>query len=197
MTQLQLFRGSKGTGVAIFALVVASQLCSRTSNADSPDWKYYGTSTSEKDNPIEVYYDAKGLKRRRDGHVEVWMKGLAVAQVNRSLDRGKDNEAMIKIAATMLLDGYVPPYSRLKQLNQDQYLTVVTGEVAANQAAIQPEIRALYEIDCSAEMMRLLSIELFVDGSPRPTGEISHDWSHVPPETTGHNLLELVCPSRK
>jgi hypothetical protein len=99
---------------------------------------------------------------------------------------------MVEDAAQKILDGYVPPIVMMGEM-KDRTPNIVSFEEIANLDAVKPQSRIFYEIDCSEQMMRTLSVYIETKGKVGSSDKTA-DWMHVPPETNGAMLLKILCP---
>lgn len=183
--------------LAVLALTCASGADAQSGDAD---WQMYGGVTLSKEMGGEQrsFFDAAGVVRRSDGHIEVWTKSLSVKDMDRV--QGKPGDLRTKIINRVLdkqTHGYLPPFSVATSPNdKNSHLQTSMDEVTADMADIEPSARIMYELDCSNRLLRELSIQLTHNGKSQYV-EKPADWKHVPPETSGFMLLKLLCAQHK
>jgi hypothetical protein len=176
--------------IAICLFVAAMSM--GTSPIIPSDWKYVGDSVvGGGGGPPRIlthdFYLSSELKRLPNKHVQVWTKSIAVTD----MDKAQLDEAAIQRAARKVTTGYMPPFVSMMSIPK-QRVDVIAFEEQADEAAIQPRMRALWEVDCEAQMVRSLSI-VVTDRGKFGTSDKPDDWQHVVPETSGQWLMQLVC----
>jgi hypothetical protein len=157
------------------------------------DWKYFGATMLDRGEAIG-FYDAEGVEQLSTGNVKVWTKAFTdKAEFARAANR-KTN---IDSAAKKLSEYYVPPLCLVDSKDCEKFETVVnmvSWEVTANDAYLQPRVRILFEIDCGNRMIRTLSTILYkkrgISGSESTPGA----WEHISPETNSDTLRKILCP---
>lgn len=179
---------------ATFACMLSAIMCAPSSLAQtlSVDWKFYGTAPTDGGYGA-CFYDAKGIVSRPNGYLRVWTKCLPIKDID-SIDIKKDFDGKIlENTAQKIIRSYVPPLATVETaIDFDQAMVITQYEETANLSSIQPLARIFYEINCSEQMLRELSISVRVEdkfGSrDRP-----EDWKYVAPETNGARMLKILC----
>jgi len=162
-----------------------------SAQSQSVHWYFYGGDEHTSD-----FVDAGEIQRNAAGHVEVWTKELSVKQVQAAGDKAvKNKERLARVEAAST--AFSSPISRvIKDPSEDQRDEVVLEEeVANNSPEVQPLTQALFEIDCSGKVARLLSAITHKNGRTQVINEPS-EWVHFPPESNGSNLIVIVCPAK-
>jgi len=174
----------------IVLIAVASP--STVAKASDTDWKLYGASTVHELEDL-CFFDMKGAVKGTDNHVKVWTKCLHKEAMD-AVDIKKDCGGQIMDrAARKMLDRYIPPMALVEDdVDFDRATTFAVYEETANVANFEPAARILYELDCSQQMLRELSIEINSDGKSN-SKHTANEWKYVPPETNGARLLKIVC----
>jgi hypothetical protein len=158
------------------------------------DWKMYGAADLGKmGGEQRSFFDAAGVIRRDNGHVEVWTKTLS----RKALDRAESNASgahkkIIAAAVGKKLAGYLPPLSTVGELDDDTATQITADEAAADLGGIEPTMQILYELDCPNRLFREISLHVFLNGK-LGTKETPSEWQHVPPETAAANLFKILC----
>ncbi len=156
------------------------------------DWKFYGGLKLSREELL-AFFDADGLIRRPDGHIEVWTKSISQSAVHRLIEgKGTVQDQLVKRAAQRIASKYVLPYGTVDAVDSDLYIDLVTYEVVADIGNIDPEASILYEINCSDRILRELSLFLRVHGKTQQSDK-PLEWKHAPPESNAANLLRLAC----
>jgi hypothetical protein len=194
MTQRQLIGRPHHIGAAVVTLVLALETFPPVAYAGDADWKYYSTSPGTKGSATDLFYDARGLKRNPDGNIEVWVKGLDDAKIQKIMNDPKPDKALVESVAQKVAHYYLLPFGTLHDLANDTYVGLVLAEEVANQASVPPVMQVLYEADCRGGMLRELSVKVYSPNGAVTSSESPMQWSHIPPESPGHSLLALVCP---
>jgi hypothetical protein len=162
--------------------------------APNVDWKFYGGALLGKGDEY-CFYDAKGVAAASNGYIRVWTKCLSRKSIN-AIDIEKQFDGKIlEATAEKVAHYYVPPIAKVDKIDTDQAMTIIQYEQTANIGNIQPRSRIFYELDCSGQMLRELSIYIEQDGKVG-TRDKPSDWKHVPPEGNGASLLKILCPQR-
>lgn len=182
----------------MLALTATSGAAAQT---EDTDWQMYGTRALSKDMGGEqrTFFDAAGVVRRNDGHIEVWIKSLPVKELDRVQGRPSDLRTKIidRVYDKQYHHGYRPPAAVAMGTDDKGVLLEITmDEVTADMAGIQPSARLLYELDCPNRLMRPLSVELTHNGKLQAVN-ISFKWEHLAPETADALLFKLVCAQHK
>jgi hypothetical protein len=91
-------------------------------------------------------------------------------------------------AAQKVVDHYVPPIAVVEtDFNFDQAITVIHYEVTANIGDIEPQARIYYQLNCSEQMIRRLSLHFKVNGK-EGFDEKPSEWEYASPETHSSNV---------
>jgi hypothetical protein len=178
--------------MAVIALVMVGSAASSTAKASDTDWKLYGVSTIDGNTDL-CFFDIKGAIKGTDKHIKVWTKCLHKKDMD-GIDLEKEfGGKILKNAADKMLNRYVPPIALVMEgVDFDKATEFAVFEEIADAGGIQPSIRVFYELDCSNEMLRELSIEVEVHGRSGSKHSAS-EWHYVPPETNGARLQKILC----
>ena len=153
----------------------------------SVDWKFYGgaklgdDASGAKlgdDGKGICFYDAKGIvAQKADGHIRVWTKCLLQKDLDGIDPKTALGGKIIESAAEHMAH---------------QSVTIVMYEQTANIGNLRPQSSILYELNCSDQMLRELSIDLQINGK---SGSVHkpRDWSYIPPESNAARLAKLLC----
>jgi hypothetical protein len=174
-------------GLAIFLLSASLAASAQNQN----QWSVFGTKQEN-----TLFFAAGDVQRNADGHLQVWTKELSEKQIDAAVEKaGKDKDAGARITWTAVA-GSRPPISQVRKMSPDEILSVVIEEdVANNSPEVQPLSQALFEVDCSGRMMRILSSIAYKNGQTRSSNRPS-EWMHVPPDSNGSNLLAMLCSAK-
>jgi hypothetical protein len=113
------------------------------------------------------YYDPTSIKRFPNDILWVWIKIIETKEFS------KDD-----------LGG-------LKEPNQ------ATGILKKAQEKSTGEWKQLFEINCSARMVRVLLATLYgTNGRIKEDYEIPSEWVHIPPNSITNHLTEILCPEK-
>jgi hypothetical protein len=174
----------KRLSIGIFLLSV------NTAMAQGPDvdWKLYGSISSNDSNEF-CFFEARGVSRRPDGNVRVWTKCILQKDLD-SIDIEKDADGKIlDHSARKVANHYVPPIATIEDSTADQQLAVIRYEETANNSSLTPTGRIFYELDCTEQTIRELSINIRGKGS----SDQPRAWKHISPEGNGWRLSKLIC----
>jgi len=155
------------------------------------DWKYYAGGDLD-GKGLGLFYDAKGLWRHPDGHIEVWSKVLFDTDIER-VSLGPTSDAIASRVERKVAAGYVPPYSAVEKLDKLASFSYAVAEDVADTGNIEPDSETLVEIDCGARLRRTLSIH----DLHRPSAgakDTPGEWHHVAPGTFAGALDSILCP---
>ena len=104
---------------------------------------------------------------------------------------------VVETAVQQILRGYVPPIIRIGTLDFEQVPEITTLEEIADIGNIEPLAKIYYELNCSDQMMRELSIYVQVEGKSKSgSSDKPHDWKYSSPESNGARLLKILCPQQ-
>ena len=155
------------------------------------DWKLYGGGPVGGESLC--FYDAKGLTRQPDGYIRLWTKCLLKTALD-GINIEKDFDGrIVKAAAEKAARYYVPPISKIQNVDANDAIAITAYEQIADMAGLQPQSRIFYELNCPDRMLRELSIDLHINGRIGSRNKPS-DWEYVPPEGNGAALLKIICP---
>ena len=176
----------------LIALALAFTACSSVATAPStpPDWKLYAI-TARKPQVALFYLESETVRTPR-GHVQLWMKAIDFAKLNKASDAITPNSDLMKKSVVKALEGYVPPLAIATKATQDQATGILQFELLADEGTIPPALRVLFEFDCPQKLYRQLSA---IDERAH-TDNLVHEWGHVPPESTYETLSGMVCPTK-
>jgi hypothetical protein len=146
------------------------------------DWKFAGCDDTDPRQPC-FFYQPGEIKKLPAGDIQVWTMALSMQQLKH---QSKDN---VDKAAMKAATGYEPPYAKINNLNRDQLLEIIASEGAANEGALHPISRMLFEIDCEQAEFRTLSV-ITDEGAPTTS---PGPWFHAPPGGMTHFLVALTC----
>ena len=168
--------------LAVLALAWASVALAQTGDTD---WRSYSMSQDGKD---AQFFDAAGVVRRPNGHVEVWTKQLSQADMVRAANAKSTRPKILALAQQILARR--PQPETADDPNAQNGVAVM--EAVADVGDIQPLSRALFELDCVNRRGRALSVYGVFEGKPLDPSTASH-WPPIPPETTMAYLLKVLC----
>lgn len=173
-----------------FMLSVALGASGSSAQRLEVDWKLYGGASVGGENLC--FYDGKGLAQLPNGHVRVWTKCLLKAELD-GINIEKDFDGrIVKAAATKVTNYYVPPISKIQNVDANDAIAITAYEEIADIAALQPQSQIFYELNCSERMIRELDINLHINGQIGSSNKPS-DWKYTPPEGNGAALLKMLC----
>jgi hypothetical protein len=171
--------------VAMLALAGTSVVYAQSGETN---WQQYGWSRLGTLNVI-LFFDAAGIIRRDNGHVQVWTKALSAAALDHAINTDRK---IFESAKQKVVQRYRPPITAVMELDSEKRTQVILDETAANFGSIEAANRVLYELDCTNRLLRELSIRLLVNGKLR-SKDTPIEWRHVSPETVAADLLKLAC----
>lgn len=151
------------------------------------DWKMYGAVNVGAGETM-CFYDERGVAREDANTIRLWAKCLAQKEINDIHEDRPYWRAMVDLAGSRIAHNYIPPISRVEKIKPSHIATVIMYESIADVGDIEPSAQIYYEIDCRHRRSRELSITLNGYSSDKP-----RDWTYVPPESNGSQLLALVC----
>ena len=158
-----------------------------TGAADT-SWNFFGGSTV-KGVANWSFFELNSMKRSQDGHVQVWTKTLPEAE----MEKVKAGPAAMSQMTGRLKHNYVPIIGRSGKYPKDQLINMIIYEALANEGAVSPIATILFEIDCKADMDRMLSIRLERNGQLTSSTENPGEWQHMAPETNVASLAKATC----
>jgi hypothetical protein len=125
----------------------------------SVDWKFYG-GASLQGNSDFCFYDAKGVAQARDGHIRVWTKCLSQKDLDGIDVNSGIGKRIVDNTAKKIVEYYMPPIADVETLTFDQIMQNIQYEQITNMSDIAPRARIFYELSCSEQMLRELSIHI-------------------------------------
>ncbi len=156
------------------------------------DWKFYGTSGLSKGETVIAYYDAESIERLSDGHVKAWTKTISLPEVERIMKV----EEVSKKAERKIKARYVPPYvlsNPKPKPGSDDIMRIIVWEEAANYDVIKSKTKVFYELNCTRNTVRNLSITGYKnDGGPK-TGPKIDEWTAISPKSNAETLHNILC----
>ena len=164
-----------------------------SAQAADVDWKLYGSSTITQAETDICFYDANGITWKSDKLVRVWVKCLLQADIEKIDTNKGPGKAIIEESAQKVARHYLPPIATIENANADQLVDFTFYEVVADLGNPQPRGRIYYEINCSENMLRELSISIQTKGRISSKDE-PRDWKYIAPETNSSRLAKLLCP---
>ena len=180
----------------VFAYILSTIMCVPSTLAQtlSADWKFYGTAPTAGGYGA-CFYDAKGIVSRPEGHLRVWTKCLSIKDVE-SIDIENEFDGKILHNITQkVIESYVPPLAIVETtIDFDKAIVIIQYEETANISSIQPITRIFYEINCSEQVLRELSISVRI-GDKFISYDGPGDWKFIAPETNGARMLKILCRS--
>src|SRR5216684_2341244 len=155
----------------------------------SVDWKFYGGASIQGNSNYDYcFYDAKGVAQTPDGHIRVWTKCLLGKDLDNIDVNAELGDRVVKNTAQKIVEHYEPPIAAIENLNFDQIMQIIQYEETADISAIAPSARIFYELNCSEQMLRELSIYIQAGGKSGSVDRPS-EWKYASPETNGTRLL--------
>jgi hypothetical protein len=167
---------------ALLAFVGASSVLAQTGDTD---WRSYGVTQDGKE---AMFFDAAGVVRWPDGHVEVWTKQLSQDDMVRAANAKSTRPKILALAQQILARR--PQPETADDPNAQNGVAVM--EAAADVGDIQPLSRALFELDCVNRRARPLSVYGVFHGK-RLDPSVAGHWAPIPPETAVAYLLKVLC----
>jgi len=163
-----------------------------SAQAADVDWKLYGGATI--DQKAEVcFYDANGVTWKSDKLFRVWTKCLLRADILKVDTKKGPGKAIIDESAKRVAHHYVPPIATVENAVADLLVDYTFFEVVADLGNLEPTGRMLYEIDCSEDKVRWLSLFIQRNGA-QYNKNTPGDWEYIAPETNVARLAKLLCP---
>lgn len=160
-------------------------LCTRLAVAADapPDWRMYGVTPTE--DRVALFFLHNKIVRSPPGHVQVWVKALDYAALNKFTEHAS-NDVVAKAIAKA--SKYVPPLTTVMTFTPEQVKSIRVYEQIADKGSLPPTLRALIEIDCGQKLYRELSVI-----APGQSENKVQGWKNVPPESTQETLTKLTC----
>ncbi len=156
------------------------------------DWKFYGTSDLPKSGTVIAYYDAESIERLSDYHVKAWTKTISLSEVERIMKV----EEVSKKATRKIKARYVPPYilsNPQPRPSAEDTMKIIVWEEAANYDVIKSETKVLYELNCTGNEIRDLSISSSKKDSGQKTGPKLDVWTAISPKSNAEALHHILC----
>jgi hypothetical protein len=180
--------------IKVLSVLLIASLVSVT-DVLSADWKYYGGTKEKNGDEMYLFFDSESIKISNN-NINVWIKAVLSKDIEKTLNN-KNNKIVIDKAARKLADGYIAPYSLItKEINYNGNLNIIAFEEAANYSSIKVRLKTYYEIDCTDNKIRTLSITFFNKGGVTKTSNMKMEWDFISPESNGESLEKIVCERR-
>ena len=170
------------TGLAV-CLLFGARLAGA---ADNQEWRLVGFTSEGPKDTATFYLD--DIMRTDSGTLKVWTKSLDGAKMRRASRSTKPSDPSVRRIAAKHVMGYRPPYSKVKQLSDDEMLDVLSYEEIADSGRVKPSIRIQLEFDCAQSQYRIVSA-ITDKGQTSPFFAMQP----VPPESTMSVLKMMVC----
>lgn len=173
----------------IACCVLASAIAVSARAADL-DWRIYGAAVTE---GLEVcFYDANGVVDTSANNVRVRTKCLRQQDLDGVDTKDERGQKIVQSTARKVLDGYVSPFVLLQAVDFGKSLVLVEYEQIADLDIIQPTVEISYEVNCSGQMTRRLSLSGTIDGKDVTTDEPA-DWQDIGTVGNPANLHKILC----
>jgi hypothetical protein len=157
----------------------------------SVDWKFYGGASIEGNSDF-CFYDAKGVTQTPDSHIRVWTKCLREKDLDSIDPKTELGDRVVKNTAQKIVEHYEPPIAGIENLSYDQIMQTIQYEETADISPIEPHARIFYELNCSEQMLRELSIYIRAGGKDGFVDRPS-EWKYASPETNSTRLVKILC----
>jgi len=177
----------------IFFAAAALSLIVGLNEAGGAEWKYFGGSTATGE-VVLFYYDAESAQMTTAPCIQVWTKAVKQSEIDGILNREEDQ--IIAATVEAYAGGYQPPYlSTVEVFNRDKHLEVIAWERAANRPGIPSQAKLLYEVDCTENKIRVLSVVSYAkDGTGTRSGSgAKAPWKGIVPESDAERLGKMLC----
>lgn len=181
----------------IFWVAVSLAFIMSCNEAKGADWRFFGGTTVKGEKAL-CYYDAGSVQHSNASSVKVWTKAVKQTDINKILS--KKDKQIIKATAEKYANGYLPPYLlAAAPYDRDDHMEVIAWEQTANRSDVPACARVLYELKCSDNKIRVLSVTSYSkDGSePASTTDDNAEWKHISPETNAEALGRILCRGGK
>lgn len=179
--------------ILFIALLIAIFLTG--AKAQGADWKFYGSSDLSKSENVIAYYDAESIERLSDSNVSVWTKTVRLSEVERITKVEEvSNKAERKIKTR-----YVPPYilsNPEPRPSSEDTMKIIVWEEAANYDVIKAKSKALYELDCTENKIRNLSMTSSKKGGGQKAGPKIDEWTSIRSKSNAETLHNILCRQR-
>ena len=188
--QRRCFTSAVLTGIALAACMVHCTVS--IAEESSTDWKLYAFSKIPS-GTVVLFYSDGDIRRSSGGQfVKVWIKALNEKELEHARDTM--SKPMMERAADKIGHYYLPPVATVESATVDQIYNMVLFEQLADEAALQPRLRILYDLDCTGRVSRTLSLYIDKNGNGQiSSSDKTSEWAHVAPETPLATLMSILC----
>lgn len=186
----------KGLRMKIIALLSFFLLFaphSISANSKGDDWKLYGSATLDGNDEVTVFYSSSSIQKLQNGHIRVWVKSLAHAQINQTLNAKRGKDARVERVAKKMVDGLSTPIAKIESLTSDQIAGILLEEEVANEALLVPRAQVFYELNCATRQIKGLSLNFVDKAGKRGSTSKEGEWDYVPPESIANRLMKMLC----
>ena len=184
--------------IMVSILIFISSIFLPGIEAIGADWKYLGGSTLPKGQQAIVFYDSESIEYAKDKTIKVWTKSFKLSDFI-SVKNRNENKVKEKSAAKRKTQ-YNPPYTLVNpKTSFDDYVEIISWEEVANSFKIKARAKVLFEIKCSDNMIRTLSIVSYKyigDIESRRTSTITGAWNHISPKSNADTLQKILCKQK-
>ena len=180
---------------AAFGILVSVTLLSGFQTDElRANWKYVGgTLPGQEGGQTLAFYDSNNIQYLANGDVKVWVKVIDASEIDRLLAKDKK---IIDQAADQVAKAYYPPYflsNPDSNPDSDSYLDMITWEVAANHADIQPRAKLQYEMRCKEKVIQTVTAMTYKGDGTTTFSSDFDKWSSIDPGSVGASLQKLLC----
>lgn len=179
--------------ILFIALLIAIFLTG--AKAQGSDWKFYGSSDLSKSETVIAYYDAESIERLSDSNVRAWTKTISLSEVERIMKA----EEVSKKAERKIAARYVPPYilsNPKPRPSSEDTMKMIVWEEAANYDVSKTKSKALYELDCTGNKIRNLSMTGSKKGGGQKAGPKIDEWASIRSKPNAETLRNILCRQR-
>jgi hypothetical protein len=179
----------------ILLIVLLNAIFLTGAKAQGTDWKFYGSSDLSKSENVIAFYDAESIERLSDGNVKAWTKTISLSEVERITKVEEvSNKAERKIKAR-----YVPPYilsNPEPRPSSEDTMKIIVWEEAANYDVIKAKSKALYELDCTGNKFRNISMTSPKKGGEHKAEPTIDEWTSIRSKSNAETLHNILCKQR-
>ncbi len=164
-------------------------------DAQTADWKFYGTSDLPRSETMILFYDAGSIERLSDGNISVQTKTVSLSEVERIMKV----EEVSRKAQSKIESRYVPPYilsDPEPRPSAEDAMKIIVWEEAANYDVIKSEGKTRYELDCTGNKIRTLSRTTPKKAGVQKNGPKIDVWTPIRSRSNAEALRNILCRQR-
>jgi hypothetical protein len=138
----------------LVAFLLLTSSAGSAQSQSAAQWWFFGGDES-----ASSFLAAGDIQRKAEGHLEVWTKFLSTEQLKGAVKSAVKDPERLKSTAAARHNAPSPHIAQVVKPSKDDLTDIALQEdVANNSPEVVPVAKKLIEVDCSAKLIRTLSI---------------------------------------